>query len=226
MRTKLGKFPFRLPDLERESYFKDWAQFDLAGDAWKDLLSSPTWGVCKHPQPEGELALKSETTPFPAYLKYSQGDPASLSLSESEGSFLPDLVLLHWNSSGPGGGWRFYFSKKFNHLPPMRYPPRWKTAAKRELSTSLDVFLPKEPLHTAFSHWNGSSVYFGWTTPFKVYLTYDTSLYHQRRFDKKKHIWSHGTTNLATVYFVITSIVSLYQYEKWKRNDVDLSPSE
>ena len=34
--------------------------------------------------------------------------------------------------------------------------------------------------------------------------------------------WSHGTTSLA-VYFVIASIVGLYQYENWKRNDVDLS---
>ena len=165
MQTKLGKFPFHLPDLEREPYFKDGAQFDLAGDVWKDLLSSPTWGVCKHPQPEGELALKSKATLFPAYLKYSQGDPASL--SESEGSFLPDLVLLHWNSSGPGGGWRAGGStlQRNSIIFPPYVTPRGERQQQKEnfeLSTSLDVFLPKEPLRTAFSHWNGSSAYFGW----------------------------------------------------------------
>ena len=120
-----------------ESYFKDWAQFDLVGDAWKDLLSSPTWGVCKHPQPEGELALKSEAPPFPTYLKYSQGGP-DLSLSPSpRGVFCQTWFCFTGTPQDRGEvGWRFYFTKKFNHLSPIRYPSGRKRAAKRELWTS------------------------------------------------------------------------------------------
>ena len=120
-----------------------WAQFDLAAHK-KISFQVP---VCKH-QPEGELALKSEATPFPAYLKYSQGACLSLQ-SWVRGEFLPDLVLLHWKSSGPGGGWRGSTLQRNSIIfpPYVTLRPEWQQQKENfELSTSLDVLLPKEPL--------------------------------------------------------------------------------
>ena len=115
----------------------------------KDLLSSPTRGVCKHS--EGELDLKAgrllwwHIWSIPTRRLFREGLCRVGGIFEVflkrrfRGDVLPDLVLPHWNPAGPGGGWKFYFTKKLNHLSPIRYPRAEWQQWKRELWT-FNVF--------------------------------------------------------------------------------------
>ena len=121
-----------------------------------------------------------------------------------QGDVLPDLVLPHWNSAGPGGGWKFYFTKKLNHLSPIRYPRAEWQQRKRELWT-FNVFRRIAPLRatTAYSVWNG-------------------------RIKGSKHLDSYITYLFPTrcVFCHHIHCWPLSICENWKRNDVYLSPSE